>query len=376
MRVGFVLDESFDNPDGIQQYIQQLGMWLTAEGHEVYYLVGQTERQDIAGIYSVSRNVKVKFNGNWLSMPLPVPRAKLQQVLDELKLDVLHVQVPYSPFMAGRLIKLAPSSTAVVGTFHILPYSWLATVGSMGLRLLNVRTARRFDAMVAVSEPARRFARRGYGYHCEVVPNTFDYARFAPTKKSATPPGKTIVFLGRLVQRKGVHHLLEALNELKQSSRLPAGWRLIIGGKGELTDVLQSAVKRYGLQRIVRFEGFIAEADKPAFLARADIAVFPSTAGESFGISLLEAMAAARGVVLAGDNPGYSSVMSGFTDQLFDPRRTSAFADLLECWMSQSDERVARAKEQRAYVQRFDEQIVGREIAAVYEKALQKRRAP
>lgn len=374
MRIGLVLDESFDNPDGVQQYMRQVGQWLTVQGHEVHYLVGQTKRSDIKNIHSMSRNVRVKFNGNWLSIPLPVSRKKLAATLDELKLDVLHIQTPYSPFMAGRLMQLAGDSTAVVGTFHILPYSWLANVGSVALRLLNARSARRFDAMMAVSEPAREFAHLRYGFDCQVVPNTFDDHLFAAAK-AAGGTHKNIVFLGRLVKRKGALYLLQAISHLRREHRFPADWRVIIGGKGGLVNDIEQYIDAHELADIVTLSGFISEADKPNFLAQADIAVFPSTGGESFGISLLEAMAASRGVVLAGDNPGYRSVMTGLEEQLIHPSDAAAFADTLAYWMQQQDRRDVQATAQRTYVKRFDESVVGPAIEAVYTNALQIRRA-
>ena len=103
MRIGLVLDESFDHPDGVQQYMRQVGQWLSSQGHDVFYLVGETKRTDIPGIHSLSRNVRVKFNGNWLSMPLPVSRKKLRATLDELKLDVLHILVMVFEFGRDRL---------------------------------------------------------------------------------------------------------------------------------------------------------------------------------------------------------------------------------------------------------------------------------
>src|ERR1700760_451276 len=108
MKIGLVLDDTLDTPDGVQQYVIQVGTWLTAQGHEVHYLVGATERTDIPHIHSLSRNLKVKFNGNRMSMPLPTSKRTLKRFLHEQQFDVLHVQVPYSPFMAGRLLLSAP----------------------------------------------------------------------------------------------------------------------------------------------------------------------------------------------------------------------------------------------------------------------------
>ncbi len=69
MKIGLVLDDTLDTPDGVQQYVLQVGRWLSAEGHDVHYLVGKTTRTDIANVHSLSRNLKVKFNGNRMSMP-------------------------------------------------------------------------------------------------------------------------------------------------------------------------------------------------------------------------------------------------------------------------------------------------------------------
>lgn len=374
MRVGLVLDESLDPPDGIQQYLLQIGSWLSQRGHSVYYLVGETKRTEPDGILSLSKNIKVKFNGNWLSMPLPVSKHKLRTVLNGLELDVLHVQTPYSPFMAGRMMKLASQNTAVVGTFHILPYSWMANVGSVGLRLLNTRSARRFDAVVAVSEPASKFAAAKYGLECSVIPNTFDYERFATAAPKDTK--QKIVFLGRLVERKGIMYLLQSLALLQKEQRLPSDWRIVVGGKGPLREQLEQYCQDNNLSSVVEFAGFISEGEKAAFLAGADIAVFPSTGGESFGISLIEAMAASRGVVLAGNNPGYASVMEGFEDQLITPQDIAQFADAIAFWVEHPKERTAQASKQRRYVRRFDITVVGPAVESMYTKALQSRHRP
>lgn len=371
MRVGLVLDESLDGTDGVQQYMLRVGSWLCSQGHTVHYLVGETTRTDLQNIHSLTRNLHVRFNGNRLSTPLPASKQKLRKLLQDLQLDVLHVQVPYSPFMAGRLMRLAPKTTAVVGTFHILPYSRVASVASYGLGLLNHWTARRFDAMIAVSAPAQAFAKSHYGLDCIVVPNCFDSTAFVAEKTQTKQ--KQIVYLGRLVERKGPLELVRAVAQIHEQSRWPADWQVMLGGKGGLHDELNSYIEQHSLSAIVSLVGFVAEDAKADFLSQADIAVFPSTAGESFGISLLEAFAVARGVVLGGDNPGYRSVMEGFESQLFNPRDTVVFAKLLLRWMNADAQREAVAQAQRDYVKRFDAPFVCAQIMDVYEKALQNR---
>jgi len=371
MKIGLVLDDTLDTSDGVQQYVLSVGGWLAAQKHEVHYLVGHTTRTDVPGVHPLSRNLRVKFNGNRMSMPLPASRRKLRDFLAEQQFDVLHVQVPYSPFLAGRILSVAPKTTAVVGTFHILPYSRLVTLGNRLLAVLNSISARRFDAMVAVSRPAAEFARRIYGYRADVVPNPVRLSQFAGAHSART--SLTIVFLGRLVARKGAQQLLQAVAYVREHGLYTGDFRVIIGGKGALLSDMERYVSAHGLSDIVSFAGFVDEEHKADFLAQADIAAYPSTGGESFGIVLLEAMAAARGVVLAGNNPGYASVMEPYPDQLIDPADTKVFAEKLARYLGDAPARRAAAQAQKAYVQRFDISVVGTQLVAVYAQALQKR---
>ncbi len=372
MKIALVLDDGLDTTDGVQQYILHVGGWLSTQGHEVHYVVGQTARTDLANVHSMSRNVHVKFNGNRMSVPLPAKRTGLRSLLAREQFDVVHVQVPYSPFMAGRLLRMLPETTAAVGTFHILPYSWFVLLANRGLALLNALSGRRFDQMLAVSVPAEHFAKRVYGYEARVVPNPIDIARFSAA--SSTDTTLNIVFLGRLVERKGALHLLRAVAYLRERELYMQPFRVVIGGKGELLGTLQQFVSDYNMQDTVTFQGFVPETDKPAFLAQADIAVYPSLSGESFGIVLLEAMAAGRGVVLGGNNPGYASVLAPYPDQLFDPKDTVAFAHKLAAYLANQVGRERASVLQHQYVQKFDSTIVGGELLAIYTKALQDRR--
>jgi len=260
----------------------------------------------------------------------------------------------------------------VVGTFHILPYSFLVTAANRGLALLNLRSGKRFDQMLAVTAPAQKFAESIYGYKAAVVPNPVRIAQFALAHDEN--PELTIVSLGRLVERKGAMHLLRAIAYLREHELYDGAFRVVIGGKGELRPALEQFIAEHNLHDVVTLAGFVAEEDKAAFLAQGDIAVYPSTGGESFGIVLLEAMAAARGVVLGGNNPGYASVLQPYPDQLFDPTDTRQFAEKLAWYLANPMGRERAAVLQRQYVQHFDIGEVGQQLLAVYTQALQSRR--
>jgi phosphatidylinositol alpha-mannosyltransferase len=373
VKVGFVLDDSLDKTDGVQQYVLTLGNWLHHQGHEVHYLVGQTQRTDLAHVHSLSRNLQVHFNQNRMSTPLPADKAAIRRLLAAEQFDVLHVQMPYSPFLAGRIIRFAPPSTAVIGTFHIIPFSWAERVATKLLGIWLWRRNRRFDAVLSVSAPARRFARRGFFVKSQLLPNVVDvHALETVTKFPRFDDGKlNIVFLGRLVERKGCLYLLQALKRLHDLHQLDRV-RVMICGKGPLEQALKTYVKKNHLSSVVHFTGYVSERDKPRYLASADIAVMPSTGGESFGIVLLEAMAAGADVVLGGDNAGYRFVLGERPDLLVDPTDIADFARTLRHFMTSSRARRQAAAWQRAYVQRFDVRLVGMELLGLYRLAVAK----
>lgn len=370
LKIGFVLDDSLDSTDGVQQYVLTLGEWLGSQGHEVHYLVGETKRTDISYVHSLSQNLKVMFNGNRLSIPLPTRKRQLAKLLAEEKFDVLHVQMPYSPLLAGRIITLAPKKTAVVGTFHILPHSRFVSVCSRLLALVEHRTLKRFNVVFAVSAAAQTFASKSFKVAAAVLPNVIDVNRFATAEalpQLKNPQALTVLFLGRLVPRKGCRTLLEAVALLQKQS--VQNFKVVICGKGPLETELKQFVEKNGLSDMVEFVGFVSEADKPRYYKSADIAVFPSTGGESFGIVLAEAMAAGA-VTVAAANPGYASVLENNSDVLFKPGDSQALAQKIERYLQDKNARTQVKAWQQKSVQAFDTAAVGRKLLEAYGKII------
>jgi phosphatidylinositol alpha-mannosyltransferase len=375
LKIGLVIDTDLDAPDGVQQYVLTLGRWLQGQGHEVRYLAGQTRRQDLSGLYSMTRNMRVRFNGNSLTIPLPARRSRIRHVLRKERFDVLHVQTPHSPFMAQKVVLAADSDTAILGTFHILPYGWPSRIGNHLLGIWLRPSLKRFDEIISVSPAAADFARSTFGIKTAVLPNMAD---LAPLQQAKPLPQYdddmlTILFLGRLVSRKGCLMLLQAVAKLQGRTDLPK-FRVVICGKGPLETRLRRFIAEQRLEDSVSLVGFVSEADKPRYYASADIAVFPSQGGESFGIVLLEAMAGGRTLVLAADNPGYRSVMAGREELLFDTQDVDGLADKLAHYLSSETERRELQRWSEQHVQQFDTPIVGRRLVARYYQALRKRR--
>lgn len=375
-KIAFVFDDSLDKTDGVQQYVLTLGQWFASKGHEVHYLVGETKRKDIPNIHSLGKNINVRFNQNRMSIPLPVSRRDIRDLLVREEFDILHVQVPYSPWLAGRVVKAVGPQTGVVGTFHIAPHSKFVHFANTMLRFISVRSLIRFDEMLSVSKVAQTFAWETFRVESSIVPNTLHLESFYKARPFKEYSDSTnIVFLGRLVERKGCRYFLQAINRLHEIGSLPGNTRVLICGTGPLEAELKAYVKRHDLTRLVSFTGFVTEEDKPRYLAGADLAVYPSTGGESFGIVLLEGMAASRGVVLAGNNPGYASVIGERPEVLFDPANEEQFANKIQKYLDSPDSRGRIHDWQQQFVRQFDVPNVADEIIVAYEEALHKRRS-
>jgi len=376
LTIGLVIDDSLDRPDGVQQYVLTLGAWLSGRGHDVHYIASETSRDDLPNLHVLGRSLHVRFNGNRLRTPLPASSKAIRELLQQQKFDILHVQMPYSPMLAGKVLHAAKNylGTAKLATFHIFPDSELVRIGSKLLAATQRRQYRLFDKIISVSSAALQFAHETFGVTSDIVPNGVALEQFTHAASRKRPESPfTIVFLGRLVERKGCRELIEAVAAARDS--LPADFRLRIGGRGPLLDSLKRRTTELGITEHVTFEGFIAETDKADFLADSDMILLPSTGGESFGISVVEALAASRGVVLAGNNAGYASVMHGLRDQLVDARdATGDFAAKIRRYSNMTiAERSQLADKQRQYAEQFSIEHVGARIEATYRDALRRR---
>ncbi|HMT18849.1 MAG TPA: glycosyltransferase family 4 protein [Candidatus Saccharibacteria bacterium] len=353
MKIAYVLDDTLDKSDGVQQAVLTIADEMKKRGHDVHFIVPETKRTDLENIHIISRYISMRFNGNTVRTPLPASKKAIKLLLAQEKFDVLHVQMPYSPLLAGRIVHLASKTTRVVGTFHILPYNTVARIGTKALGWFLRKNARRFDVVYAVSKPAHDFMVQTFGVSGKVLGNPVNYRYFHSYSEAECVKGR-IVFVGRFDERKGVRQLVEAYEKLDM-----AGTELIMCGKGPQFE----AVKMYAETRHLNvvFKGFVSEEEKAQLLASAQVAVFPSVAGESFGIVLIEAMSAGSRVTIAGNNPGYASVMYEWPETLFDPNNINKFAEKLHDALT-NDRYSELGLQQREIVKQFDVTTIVEEL--------------
>lgn len=303
MRIGVVCPYSLTLPGGVQGQVLGLARTLRRTGHDVRVLGPCDGPPPDAGVTPLGVSVPTAANGS-IAPIAPDVSAQLRTIraLRDEQFDVVHLHEPLvpGPTMTSILFKDAP----LVGTFH-------AAGGSAAYRWLGPAVrwlASRLDVRCAVSEDARAMASEALGGEYELLFNGVEVDQF----RDVDPwPAKrpTILFLGRHEPRKGLAVLLAALPEL------PADATVWIAGDGPQTDELQRLAA--GDPR-VEWLGRIDDDEKRARLAAADVFCAPSLHGESFGIVLLEAMAAGTPVV-ASELPGYANVARAGVDALLVP---------------------------------------------------------
>jgi phosphatidylinositol alpha-mannosyltransferase len=165
-----------------------------------------------------------------------------------------------------------------------------------------------------------------------------------------------IVYVGRFDVRKGVLQLIKAYEQMTERKNC----ELVMCGKGPLLEEAKAYAADNNL--VIEFPGFVSEKEKATQLASADIAVFPSISGESFGIVLTEAMASGAQITLGGDNPGYASVLNPWPEVLFDPKDITAFATKLDYFVKNTTKREEIGTAQQAYVKEFDVEAIAQKL--------------
>ena len=249
-------------------------------------------------------------------------KQQARDLLAEHRFDVLHFHEPFVPFLSPTV--LDQSDTVNIATFHAFggfsPSYW---VGKWFAGRLNDK----LHGRIAVSGAARHFISRYFPGDYRIIPNGVDLDRFADAEPFEELRDGTIniLFVGRFEERKGLIHLLRAYHRLRKRH---VDARLLIIGSGPK----QREYRRFvGLRQIrdVEFLGRVSDDAKARYFASADIFCAPATGQESFGIVLLEAMAAGVPIV-ASDIHGYKNVVQrGVQGLLVEPRNHRALAAAL-----------------------------------------------
>jgi phosphatidyl-myo-inositol alpha-mannosyltransferase len=303
MRVGLLCPYSLSIPGGVQAQVLGLARVLRAMGHEARVLGPCDGPPPELFVSPLGNSIPTAANGSIAPLAPDAPAAlRTIRALRDEAFDVLHLHEPLAPgpTMTALVMHPAPS----IGTFH-------AAGDSSSYHYLNRLSrwlANRLDLRCAVSKDAMQLAERYLGGRYEVLFNGVELDRY----RNAVPLPRerpTIFFCGRHEPRKGLEVLLEAMG------RLPRDVRCWIGSDGPDTAALKA---RFAGDPRIEWLGRLSDDDKIRRLRSASVFCAPSLHGESFGVVLIEAMAACTPIV-ATDLPGYQAVARPDRDALMVP---------------------------------------------------------
>ena len=305
-------DYAFDG--GVTDHVRSLAGQFEDRGHTVKVIAPWSGPQhvDDQNFIPMGRPVPVPSGGSiarvsfsvWLS-----PRIK--DLLQRESFDIIHLHEPFSGFVPLNILSVSKAPN--VGTFHAFKGSRLYGIG---VKRLVMSYYRKLHGRIAVSGPAQSYIGRYFPGPFEIIPNGIrvdDFARSEPFRH-LTDGMINLLFLGRLEKRKGLKHLLAAFSRLKWD------WpnlRLVVVGPGKPDADSYRIISERNLQDVV-FVGGVSDEEKARYYRTADIYCSPATGKESFGIVLLEAMAAGTPIV-ASAIEGYSSVITHGQDGLLVP---------------------------------------------------------
>ncbi|MDT5146591.1 MAG: phosphatidyl-myo-inositol alpha-mannosyltransferase [Mycobacterium sp.] len=361
MRIGMVCPYSFDVPGGVQSHVLQLADVMRRRGNEVSVLAPSSPHASLPDyVVSAGRAVPIPYNGSVARLRFgPATHRKVKKWLADGDFDVLHLHEPNAPSLSMLALNIAEGP--IVATFHTSTTKSLTlTVFQSILRPMHEKIVGR----IAVSDLARRWQMEALGTDAVEIPNGVDVDSFtAATPLDGYPrPGKTLLFLGRYDEsRKGMSELLDALPRVVE--QFP-GLQLLIVGRGDEDELREEAGDLVGH---LRFLGQIDDAGKASAMRSADVYCAPNTGGESFGIVLVEAMAA-RIPVVASDLDAFRRVLlDGKVGRLVPVGDAAALAEALIALLEDDALRRRYVAAGAEAVQRYDWSVVANQIMRVYE---------
>lgn len=361
MRIGMVCPYSFDVPGGVQSHILQLAEVMRERGHYVSVLAPSSPHVTLPDyVVSGGKAVPIPYNGSVARLRFgPATHRMVKRWLAAGDFDVLHLHEPNAPSLS--LLALMIADGPIVATFHT------STTKSLGLSMFQGILRpwnEKIMGRIAVSDLARRWQIEALGSDAVQIPNGVDVASYtcAPLLPEYPRPGKTVLFLGRFDEpRKGTAVLLAALPSLVERF---ADIEILIVGRGDEDELREQAGDLAGH---LRFLGQVDDATKASALRSADVYCAPNTGGESFGIVLVEAMAAGTPVV-ASNLDAFRRVLEDGTAGLLVPiEDPGALAEAVVTVLTDDTLRAGNVAAASEAVRQYDWQVVADDITMVYE---------
>jgi phosphatidyl-myo-inositol alpha-mannosyltransferase len=363
VKILLVCPYDWDAPGGVQVHVRQLAAELRTRGHRTTILAPGSRPSEDAGVRIVGRPVRVPYRGTVAPISFsPGAWRRIRSAMRSFDPDLIHAHEPLTP--STSMLAVLAAEAPVVATFHAsLDRSRLMELAGPALRQVSGR----IDAAVAVSDTAASFVRRVVRVPLEIVPNGVDVRAFSDPGRpvEGLPAGPKILWVNRLDPQKGFEIMLRAFEQIASEV---GEVHLLVAGDGRDRVLLRSLPGDIR-SRILRL-GTVAHEALPRYHAAADVFVSPATGQESFGIVLVEAMAAGVPVV-ASDIAGYREVVrDGIDGLLVPPGDPNALAAAIRRVLSEPELAATLRAAGRSRAEDFSWRAVAPRLEAVYDRVL------
>ncbi|MFQ5813244.1 MAG: glycosyltransferase family 4 protein [Anaerolineae bacterium] len=380
MKIALVSPYDYPYPGGVVKHIFYLDREFRRLGHDVRIIaacsedVGEVPQQVIKVSGSIAH---IPFAGSVARITLsPRVYRRVKKILKQEQFDVIHLHEPMTPTLPLAVLRHVPLSpqSVVVGTFHA--YRESNHPGYEYAKPIFERFFDRLDGRIAVSEVLRDYLALYFPGDYRIIPNGIDLERFSdPALRPLErfDDGKlNILFVGRLEKRKGFRYLLRAFAQVKKA--VPQARLMVVGAYDKEDKEPFVLHARQHHLRDVRFIGFVSEDDLPCYYRTCHVFCAPSTGFESFGIILLEAMAAGKPIV-ASDIDGYRGVLEdGEEGLLVQPEDERRLADALIRLLKDPALRGRMGRQGQARAADYSWRKVARQVLDYYRELLERKR--
>ena len=303
MRIGISAPYDLSKAGGVNTLIRAQATALRRRGHDVC-VFGASSAPARDGEVSLGSCISIVIGNTETGFGID-PRSywTSKRLLRQRMFDVIHMHEPLMPLPSWFVLRHA--DVPVVASFHTFRtegHRWYPKFQRFFAGLMK-----RVSVRLAISEVAKQTVAAHFPGDYEIIPAAIDVGRFStPAPRPATMPAdrRSVLYVGRIEPRKGVERLIRAMPQVQ--ARVP-GVQLVIVGGGPDREAIESLARELDVRAI--FAGRVADEKLPAYYQSADVVCSPALGDESFGITLLEAMAAGRPIV-ASDIAGYAELLT------------------------------------------------------------------
>lgn len=365
MKIALVSPYDYAYPGGVSVHIYHLARQFSRMGHRVKILApcsnikAVSDRQDFIALgrpFPVPSGGSVaRISLSWWLLP------RVRAILRGEGFDVVHVHEPSTALLPWAAIYF--SKSVKVATFHAYHgkprayhfWKWFLE------ELFN-----RLDGRIAVSQPAREFIAECFPADYRIIPNGVDLEQFSAqvSPLEEFSDGKlNILFVGRLETRKGFGYLLGAYGRVKEE--FPHCRLIVVGSGTRLRKGYEELVMEKEIKDVV-FCGYVPDTELPRYYHTADLFCAPAIGLESFGMVLLEAMAAGKPIV-ASNIKGYADLVAqGSEGLLVPPRNEEALAQAIVSLLKDESLRQQMGQRGRVKVEEYSWERVAERVMDYY----------